>query len=32
LTRRMGGRLRVESEPGQGATFVVELSSQSSGS
>ena len=32
LTRRMGGRLRVESEPGQGATFVVELPSQSSGS
>jgi PAS domain S-box-containing protein len=32
LTRRMGGRLRVESEPGEGATFVVELSSQSSGS
>ena len=27
LTRRMGGRLRVESEPGEGATFVVELSS-----
>ena len=32
LTRRMGGRLRVDSEPGEGATFVVELSSQSSGS
>ncbi len=30
LTRRMGGRLRVESEPGEGATFVVELSSQPS--
>jgi PAS domain S-box-containing protein len=25
LVRRMGGRLRVTSEPGQGATFVVEL-------
>jgi PAS domain S-box-containing protein len=32
LTRRMGGRLRVQSEPGEGATFVVELTSQSSGS
>ena len=31
LTRRMGGRLRVQSEPGEGATFVVELASQSSG-
>jgi signal transduction histidine kinase len=30
LTRRMGGRLLVESEPGEGATFVVELPSQSS--
>src|ERR687897_798769 len=30
LTRRVGGRLRVESEPGEGATFVVELSSHSS--
>jgi signal transduction histidine kinase len=25
LARRMGGRLEVDSEPGQGATFVVEL-------
>jgi PAS domain S-box-containing protein len=32
LTRRMGGRLRLESEPGEGATFVVELASPSSGS
>ena len=32
LTRRMGGRLRVESEPGEGATFVVELSGPRSGS
>jgi PAS domain S-box-containing protein len=31
LTRRMGGRLRVESEPGEGATFVVELASPSAG-
>jgi signal transduction histidine kinase len=25
LTQRMGGRLRLDSEPGEGATFVVEL-------
>ena len=31
LTRRMGGRLRVESEPGKGAIFLVELSRPSSG-